>query len=954
MLQFPGSRWWKFDFHTHTPASEDFGKGAEQAKLKMIAPEDWLLSFMRAGIDCVAVTDHNSGEWIDRLRTALAALQATPHPEFRPLYLFPGVEITANGGVHVLAVFAPSAQNTDVAKLLGAVGCAAKNGANDVAASSSSVQVIGEIARLGAIPIVAHVDGHNGLFERRTVTSNGVDTKEFCMSGNTLGPLLDSTHLFAMEVCDPSAPMPPLYEQKRLNWARVLGSDAHHLAGVEGKRYPGSHFTWIKMGSPSLEGLRLALLDGNDFSIRRSDDHPVGVDPNKTPENWIESIEVREARFMGRGTPETFAFSPWLNALVGGRGTGKSTAVHFARAALARSDEVLRLDEKSEPRVAFERFMDIPKFRERGGGLTQQSEVSVVYFHEGKRFRTTWKADESVAVEEARTDGTWARASSQEVRERLPARIFSQGQILELAGRNSQALMEIIDQAIGAPALTARAADEKARFLTLRSKAREFGQKLAGRDRVRGQLDDVRHKLTKFEETQHASVLKEHQKRARQLREIESQSVAVEEIVAEISRLAARATIADPPEGLFQTADGTDATAAAALTSLSRTVRQSSVELEEVAVALRAARQAFRDATLAGALGDGAAGAKQAYETLVAELQKQGVQDPSEYGKLVQDRQRLETDEQELVALEGRRQEIEAEARESLRRLGENRRELSVKRRDFLNSTLATNRHVRMAVEPYGRDARAAEQSFREILGVTDERFDSDILVLDGEQRPSGGLVADLYRKLPEDDDSASCAAIEGGLEVVRNQLTKACRGEVSSFGGHFKNYLSKEHQKRPELLDHLLAWSPPDGLRVEYSRKGDGKEFQPITQGSPGQRAAALLAFFLAYGSEPIVLDQPEDDLDNHLIYDLVVQQLRESKRNRQVITVTHNPNIVVNGDAEMVHALDFKGGQCRVTTRGCLQEKEVRDEVCRVMEGGRIAFERRYRRLADGGRDV
>jgi hypothetical protein len=559
-----------------------------------------------------------------------------------------------------------------------------------------------------------------------------------------------------------------------------------------------------------------------------------------------------------------------------------------------------------------------------------------------------------LAVEEEGKDGTWIRASSQEVRDRLPARLFSQGQILELAGRNSQALMEIIDEAVGASVLSARAADEKAHFLSLCAKSRELGQKLAGLDRVRGQLDDVRQELAKFEDTQHASILKEHQKRSRQLRESESQSLAVDGIAAEIVKLAAKTTIADPPEGLFQTEDGTDATTAAALTSLSKIVRQTSDRLEEVAGVLRAANKAFRDASLAGPLADTAEAAKHAYESLVAELQKQGVHDPSEYGKLVQDRQRLETEEQELVAFEGRREEIEAEATLSLCRLGDNRRDLTAQRKDFLSSTLARNLHVRIAVEPYGREAVAAEQSFREILGVTDGRFDSDILVLDEEGHPSGGLIANLYKGLPRDDASASCTAIEGRLDVLRDRLKKACRGENSDFGGHFKNYLSKEYLRRPELLDHLLAWSPMDGLRIEYSRKGDGKDFQPIGQGSPGQRAAALLAFFLAYGNEPIVLDQPEDDLDNHLIYDLVVQQLRESKRNRQVIIVTHNPNIVVNGDAEMLQALDFAGGQCRVTTRGCLQEKKVRDEVCRVMEGGRIAFERRYHRLADGGRNV
>ncbi len=56
---WPGSRWWRFDFHTHTPASSDY-RGNPQ-----ITPEEWLLGFMRAEIDCVAVTDHNSGEGID-------------------------------------------------------------------------------------------------------------------------------------------------------------------------------------------------------------------------------------------------------------------------------------------------------------------------------------------------------------------------------------------------------------------------------------------------------------------------------------------------------------------------------------------------------------------------------------------------------------------------------------------------------------------------------------------------------------------------------------------------------------------------------------------------------------------------------------------------------------------------------------------------------------------------
>ena len=134
----------------------------------------------------------------------------------------------------------------------------------------------------------------------------------------------------------------------------------------------------------------------------------------------------------------------------------------------------------------------------------------------------------------------------------------------------------------------------------------------------------------------------------------------------------------------------------------------------------------------------------------------------------------------------------------------------------------------------------------------------------------------------------------------------------------------------------------------MEYSTTVDGSKFRPLQEGSPGQKTAALLAFLLSYGEEPIVLDQPEEDLDNHLIYDLIVKQLRNIKQRRQIIVVTHNANIVVNGDAELVVALVAQAGETHKATDGSLQEREVRDTICAVLEGGREAFEQRYRRIA------
>lgn len=61
-----GAKWWKFDFHNHTPKSTDYGRGDETEK--SISCKDWLLEYMRKEIDCIAVTDHNTGAWIDELK----------------------------------------------------------------------------------------------------------------------------------------------------------------------------------------------------------------------------------------------------------------------------------------------------------------------------------------------------------------------------------------------------------------------------------------------------------------------------------------------------------------------------------------------------------------------------------------------------------------------------------------------------------------------------------------------------------------------------------------------------------------------------------------------------------------------------------------------------------------------------------------------------------------------
>ncbi|HVB48342.1 MAG TPA: chromosome segregation protein SMC [Burkholderiales bacterium] len=803
---YPGARWWKFDFHTHTPASVDYGKGPNQASLRQISPEDWLLAFMRAKVDCVAVTDHNSGEWIDRLAAACAKLVAENHPEFRPLCLFPGVEITANGGVHVLAILDPSKTGADVAQLLGAVRYRGTRGASDAAADASLKEVVEAIARSGGIPIPAHVDGPAGAF---TV-----------LNGNTIAPLLDSQDLFAIELVDPAKPRSEIYRQRKLGWAEVLGSDAHHSAGTAGQRCPGSHFTWVKMGSPSLQGLRLALLDGNEVSIRRSDDPAPVFSPFVTPEHFIECVEIADARFMGRGAPERLEFSPWFNALVGGRGTGKSTIVHFLRFAYRLEGELTRLGDIESVAKTFERFNHAPQSRDDHGGLSSDNATTVqlVVMRDGERYRLHWRQNGSgSAVEE--WDGTgWRSSQSQTITaERFPLRLFSQGQIAALSTEGSHALLDLIDQTVGAQQEKATIQEEERRFLALRANIRDFAGKVAGRDALGVQLADVRRKLDRLEQVHHAEVLKAYQLGSRQEREIARQIDSATGVANRIDSLAGELTPDDSPAGLFDENSAADRSVTEILNRLRDQVRRAAESMRAAGKALADAVNGEREALPSTSWHVELQKTKQAYGELITALKLQGVADPSEYGTLVQERQRLEGELAKLDSLEKQRQQVVTQAEGALQSIGVARRALSDKRAEFLRQTLADNPFVRIALEPYGRDPRAVERSLREVLGVQDDRFGEDILIVD-DRGPKSGAVAALIDKLP-DEYEAVRAETEKRLRELKERIDEGCAGLGKlNFGGHFGNYLERQFKQRPEFLDRILIWYPEDSLKVQDS----------------------------------------------------------------------------------------------------------------------------------------
>ncbi|MFA7230905.1 MAG: hypothetical protein WC071_06515 [Victivallaceae bacterium] len=138
------------------------------------------------------------------------------------------------------------------------------------------------------------------------------------------------------------------------------------------------------------------------------------------------------------------------------------------------------------------------------------------------------------------------------------------------------------------------------------------------------------------------------------------------------------------------------------------------------------------------------------------------------------------------------------------------------------------------------------------------------------------------------------------------------------------------------ENLYDLLVWQVPNAFSIEYH----GKE---LKSHSLGQRASALILFVLSqHDNDVIIIDQPEDDLDNQTIYEDVIKLIVAMKPKVQFIFATHNANIPVLGDSDQVIACDYLEDQVGLTI-GSIDNPEIQGKIVRIMEGGEEAFNKR-----------
>jgi DNA repair ATPase RecN len=307
----------------------------------------------------------------------------------------------------------------------------------------------------------------------------------------------------------------------------------------------------------------------------------------------------------------------------------------------------------------------------------------------------------------------------------------------------------------------------------------------------------------------------------------------------------------------------------------------------------------------------------------ITEFQMKGLSgDIKGLNDLVKQRTTLST---EIARIKGQKSNLDGlrkKREELLTRLSEAREAMMNRRKGQLK---AINQNLRTTIEDY------LIHLYYDPSGITDS-FEEFVV---------SGMHGTYFQ---EDTASAFCEHTTPCelAQLVANKDVASIAG-IANIGGNWAAEILGRFQTLTQLHALEVISKPPKPV-IRVLTKGSSPKQIPINQLSDGQKHTILLTIaMLAESNLPLIIDQPEDDLDNAFVFKSVVSTLRAIKERRQVILVTHNANIAVLGDSELLLPMKRSGDSGNVFDRGSVDRAETRKAAQDILEGGELAFRRR-----------
>lgn len=929
----PGAVWKKTDFQIHTPRDTNWqgssplpGGRTDHEAARELWADDFVEQCVLKGLDAIAITDHHD---IALYPYVARAIERSADANGR-IWLFPGVEVTCQDAVQCLILFDEGTKHDVTNRIFGLMPKVAAPDHELGRAPQADVcgkdiadfigSAMDDIAFRGRSIILPHASkgGHKDILRKgfhprfAELEVDGVYNEQHYskLDQATLRKIYGET---------------PEWGDRRRG---ILTTGDNRSASYDAL---GANPCWVRLGEPTAESIRQAVL---------ADVARITYVPPTIPSQRV--LELRVCSTL-TGPSMEVTFNDGFNAFIGGRGSGKSAVLEYLRFGLGRS--TLDTDEGDSS----ERERDLVRSTLIGGHVEVDLERDGV--------RETWRRTlDRLSVISIRTEGgediDLPIATAQE---RFRSRAFSQQQLSTLVRKAGTADEQITGiaaaEAVDQRRDTEQRIDEAERGVRLafQSLVQAWAAQ-AAHDRDVARVADLRSRLDATRGRLEEGGLSEEQRAILDQHQVYSRTDGL--FSSTLDAVAARQSALDRFQPLDlahwdQTIDIEPVRAVRAALDASRTRIRELVEalrreLSSTQEEIERHRTAFAEAHLEfGTRYEEANTVQQHLSSILA------------------DHRRLSG---ELEKAEGTARAREAESGkvvEAQKALQTRRNELSIevaKLRRILNLSAEqveqmSNGTLRARVEeeevPRRRLTALMELcekcSFRELEQRCSTRVSEASSQGDGGWEQLLQTLLEIRHSLVEAGDGSEIdpeligkMRLALGWDTTDKQATAV---------------LARLDDARMGEL--LSVWSSPF-VRFEYKDRGS---YMPFERASPGQQASALLALLLEQEAGTLIIDQPEDDLDNKIIMN-IAKLLQKTKRKRQLIFATHNPNLVVNGDADKVIALtpsvdpdtpmDSEAARIEIEADGAIETPTVRATITDTMEGGRDAFELRGRKYA------
>lgn len=821
----------------------------------------------REGIEVIGLADHGSVNDVDAIRGHLCA---------HGIVVFPGFEVSTTEKVHWVCLFPEDTSTEQLNRFLGALELTdPKDGVTPSKLGGEAL--LSKVEAFGGICYAAHVTGASGLLKEKKPH------------------LWQDPRLKAAQIPGAIEDLPPEYKPIALNKnADYMRERPLALINAKDVAVPENlgdsrASCYIKMTRPCFESFLMAFKDP-ESRIRLCDEMEV-------PEySRIERVTVEGGYLDGLAV----CFSEHLNAVIGGRGTGKSTLLESLRYALGQEHKGIDARRQGEQVL-----------KENLGKVQSQIRVELVSANQNmNRYTVARRYGEPPRVIDAQ-----GNESSLEPTDLLPGmEIYGQNEIYELA-RDEGALIQVLDRFLPdqvehrrqLAGLHKRLRDNAQRLVKAKDQREELEEKLANLPKLQEQVEQFKALGLEDKLRQVPLLEKERHLRPRlqeELDRVQSGLLGFRDTLPDLAFLNDKALEGLPHADRLrhgrESLEKAKASVEQHIGDIEKAIEAAGKDIGALASELEQLQKDMEDRL------------EKEFAKLPEVAGKSGKEVGRTYQSLLRQIEAIRPEESRLKTVD-----------KLLKTLQQERRNLLGELSDLRN---ARTRALEKAAKKLSRKLRG-KLRVDVIAGGNREKLKEFLRQLPGIGEGSVSWVGDadgltipaLVEALKQGPDELQAK----GWGVTRAKAETICR---------------MDNRQRLDLETVDLE----DRLVLELNVAHEGENYRPLERLSTGQQCTAILHVLLLDNPDPLIMDQPEDNLDNAFIADRIVRELRSAKTERQFVFATHNANIPVFGDAEWIGVFEATEdhGEMPLERQGSIDVPGIRDAVSRILEGGRDAF--------------